>query len=343
MNQTQTMAGCLLQKRPYPGVLSLVIPMYNEESVVPHLSMALEDFMTEVKGETEIILVNDGSRDSTLAMIAVWAQNDPRVKVVNLSRNFGHQSAATAGLDYASGEAVVLLDSDLQDPLSVIHQMVERYCEGYDVIYGQRIARRGESLFKRFTAWLFYRLMRSFVHKDLPVDVGDFRMISRNCLEGLQEMRETHRFLRGMIAWVGYSQIGVPYERAARVAGETKYPLRKMLKFSWTAATSFSTLPLKASIVLGVITMLLGFEEAIRATLARIFHWYVVPGWASLTVLISILGGATLLSIGVLGEYVGKIYEQSKNRPLYIVSRTFNLESPRSAHGGMSVARNSHR
>jgi dolichol-phosphate mannosyltransferase len=332
MNQTQTTAGYLLQKRPYPDLLSLVVPMHNEESVVPHLRIALEDFMTEVKGETEVILVNDGSRDSTLAMIAAWAGDDPRVKVVNLSRNFGHQSAATAGLDYASGEAVVLLDSDLQDPLSVIHRMIERYCEGYDVVYGQRIARRGDSLFKRFTAWLFYRLMRSFVHKDLPVDVGDFRLISRHCLEGLQQMRETHRFLRGMIAWVGYPQIGVPYERAPRVAGETKYPLGKMLKFAWTAATSFSALPLKASIWLGLIATLVGLEEAIRATLAHVFHWYSVPGWSSLTVLVSLLGGATLICIGIVGDYIGNIFEQVKDRPLYLVSYTVNLDRPTCDH-----------
>jgi dolichol-phosphate mannosyltransferase len=193
------------------------------------------------------------------------------------------------------------------------------------VVYGQRLARQGEGPFKRFTAWLFYRLMSNLVYKDLPVDTGDFRLISRDCLSGLQQLRETHRFLRGMVAWVGYSQIGVSYERAPRVAGETKYPLRKMLKFAWTAATSFSALPLRASIWLGVVATLIGFEEAVRASLARIFHWYAVPGWASLTVLVSFLGGATLISIGIVGDYVGKIYEQAKNRPLYLVSRTVNF------------------
>jgi dolichol-phosphate mannosyltransferase len=323
--QTQNSNGPLLQPRPYPNLLTLVLPMYNEGSVVPHLRGVLEEFMTEVKGETEIVLVNDGSKDSTLEQIAAWAYEDPRIKVVNLSRNFGHQSASTAGLDYASGDAVVLLDADLQDPVSVIHQMIARYCEGYDVVYGQRMTRRGEGIFKRLSAWLFYRLMRNLVYKDLPLDTGDFRLISRNCLDGLQQLRETHRFLRGMVAWVGYPQIAVPYERAPRVAGETKYPLRKMLTFAWTAATSFSALPLKASIWLGLIVTIFGLEEAIRAMLAHIFHWYSVPGWSSLTVLVSVLGGATLMSIGVLGEYVGKIYEQAKNRPIYLVSRTFNI------------------
>lgn len=321
----------LLRPRPYPPRLSLVIPMYNEESVVPFLRSAVEQFMEELLGETEVILVNDGSTDSTLKQIVEWAHQDARVRVVNLSRNFGHQIASTAGLDHAIGDAVVLLDADLQDPLGVIHSMIERYCEGYDVVYGQREARLGETWFKQLTAWLFYRLMRAFVHKDLPVDTGDFRLLSRSCLNALQRMRETHRFLRGMVAWVGLTQIGVRYERLPRVAGSTKYTLRKMMTFAWTAATSFSILPLKASMFLGVIVTLMGLEEAIRASLAHIFHWYVVPGWSSLTVLISIIGGAILVSIGVLGDYIGKLYEQTKNRPLYLVSQTISASSMQKA------------
>jgi dolichol-phosphate mannosyltransferase len=312
--------------------------MFNEESALPHLRSAIEDFMMEVKGSTEVILVNDGSRDGTLGLLAAWAADDSRIKVINLSRNFGHQGASTAGLDYARGDAVVLIDADLQDPLAVVHTMIERYCEGYDVVYGQRVAREGEGALKLFTAWLFYRLMRAFVYHDLPVDTGDFRLISRDCLNALRQMRETHRFLRGMVAWVGYAQIGVPYQRAARVAGETKYPMRKMLRFAWTAATSFSTLPLRAVTILGVLVMLLGVEEAVRAVLAHFLHWYAVPGWSSLTVLVSVVGGATLLGIGILGEYVGKIYEQSKNRPLYLVARTLNVHSAPQEESSRSVA-----
>jgi glycosyltransferase involved in cell wall biosynthesis len=318
----------LLEPRPYPAWLSIVIPMYNEELAVPFLITGLKQFMTELRGEVEFILVNDGSTDSTLKQIVEWAHQDVRVKVVNFSRNFGHQIAATAGLDFAIGEAVVLLDADLQDPLNVIHRMIEYYCQGYDVVYGQRQARQGETPIKRFTAWLFYRLMRAFVHKGLPVDVGDFRLLSRPCLNALQQMRETHRFLRGMVAWVGFPQIGVPYERSPRVAGSTKYTMKKMLSFAWTAATSFSILPLKASTWLGVIVTLMGLGEAVHALLAKLFHWYVLPGWSSLTVLISIIGGATLVSIGLLGEYVGRLYEQTKNRPLYLVSQTVNICSP---------------
>jgi len=325
MQQAST-TSYLLQPRPYPGLLSLVIPIYNEELVVPFLRNELQRFLADLRGEAEVVLVNDGSTDSSLAKIVEWAREEPHVKVVNFSRNFGHQIASTAGLDYATGDAVVLLDADLQDPLDVIPRMIQRYCEGYDVVYGQRGARRGETWFKRFTAWLFYRLMRAFVHGDLPVDAGDFRLLSRPCLNALQQMRETHRFLRGMITWVGFAQIGVSYERSPRVAGATKYTLAKMIKFAWTAATSFSTLPLKASMLLGVVVTFMGLEEAVRAVLAKVFHWYTVPGWSSLTVLVSVLGGATLMSIGVLGEYVGKLYEQTKHRPLYIVSQTVNVE-----------------
>jgi glycosyltransferase involved in cell wall biosynthesis len=326
--------SCLLNSRSYPAKLSLVIPVYNEEAVLPFLRSAISKFMSEIQDEIEVILVNDGSTDSTLEQIVEWAKQDARVRVVNFSRNFGHQIALTAGLDYATGDAIVTLDADLQHPLNVIHRMIQRYCEGYDVIYGQRQVRLGETWFKRLTAWFFYRLMRTFIHKDLPVDSGDFRLLSRSCLNGLQQMRETHRFLRGMVTWVGFPQIGVQYEQQPRVAGSTKYTFEKMVKFAWTAATSFSILPLKASTWLGVIVTLVGLGEALSALLAKIFHWYVVPGWTSLTVLVSILGGSTLVSIGVLGEYVGKLYEQTKSRPLYLVSQTFNIGQAKKAEEG---------
>ncbi len=305
--------------------------MYNEEPAVPLLRSAVERFSSEIRGALEVVLVNDGSSDGTLDLLATWSYEDPRVKVIHLSRNFGHQLAATAGLDHAGGDAVVLIDADLQDPLEVVHAMIERYCEGYDVVYGQRQSRAGETAFKRFTAWAFYRVMRSMVYKSLPVDTGDFRLISRACLEALRQMRETHRFLRGMVAWVGYPQIAVPYQRRERAAGTTKYPVRKMLAFAWTAATSFSALPLKASIVIGIIVGLFGLEEAARALVAHVLGWYTVPGWVSLTIITSLIGSSLLISVGILGEYIGKIYEQSKNRPLYLVARTFNVPAATAA------------
>ena len=316
----------LLRPRPYPGKLSIVLPMYNEEAVVPILRRKLAPFLDEFPCGVELVLVNDGSSDRTLAQLADWAAEDPRVKVVHLSRNFGHQVAATAGLDYAGGDAVVLMDADLQDPLEVVHEMIQRYREGYDVVYGQREGREGETRFKLITAWMFYRVMRLLTATDLPMDTGDFRLVSRSFLDALISMRETHRFLRGMVAWIGYPQIAVRYRRRERAAGTTKYPFHKMAVLAWTAATSFSSLPLKFSFALGILFGCFGLEEAGRAILAHFLGWYTVPGWVSLMVVTSLLGSALLMSISVLGEYVGKIYEQVKGRPLYVVARTFNVE-----------------
>ena len=313
----------LLRARPYPAKLSLVVPVYNEEPVLPFLRAEIDRFKGEVRSRVEVVLVNDGSSDGTLDYLVEWTASDAAVRTVHLSRNFGHQIAATAGLDYATGDAVVLLDADLQDPLAVIHQMIERYSEGYDVVFGQRETRAGESIFKRFTAWVFYRAMRALVFDQLEVDAGDFRLISRPCLDGLKEMRETHRFLRGMVAWVGYPQIGVKYHRRARAAGATKYSLRKMVAFAWTAATSFSVVPLRLSTLLGIVIGLFAIEEGVRAALAHVFGWYTVSGWSSLMVVTSGIGSSMLICIGVVGEYVAKLYEQAKGRPLYFVARTF--------------------
>jgi len=324
----------LLESRPYPAKLSLVIPVYNESAVIPILRREIRAFAEQLPAETEIVMVNDGSTDGTLAEVANWAAEDQRIKVVHFSRNFGHQIAATAGLDYATGDAVVLIDADLQDPLEVVHAMIDRYCEGYDVVYGQRACRAGETVFKRLSAWLFYRIMRALVQSRLPVDTGDFRLLSRHCLTGLQSLRETHRFLRGMVAWVGYAQTGVPYQRCRRVAGRTKYPFHKMLLLAWTAATSFSSVPLRFSFFTGICFGLFGLEEAFRAALAYVLGWHTVPGWTSLMIVTSLLGSALLLSISILGEYVGKIYEESKDRPLYLVARTFNIEGPQGRSSG---------
>jgi polyisoprenyl-phosphate glycosyltransferase len=315
----------ILRPRPYPGLVSLVVPIFNEESGVTILRARLEQFIAELKCDAEIILVNDGSTDGTLAHLAAWAGDDRRIKVVQLSRNFGHQLAATAGLDYASGHAVILLDADLQDPPEVIHSMISHYCEGYDVVYGQRLTREGETIFKMATAWLFYRLMRMAVHRQLPADVGDFRLISQRFLRTLKSMRETHRFIRGMVAWLGHPQIAVKYYRAPRVAGETKYPLSKMLLLAWTAATSFSSLPLRLSFFTGLVFGLFGVEEACRAILAHTLGWYTVRGWTSTVVITCVLGSSMLMSISIIGEYVGKIYEEIKERPLYVVADTLNI------------------
>jgi glycosyltransferase involved in cell wall biosynthesis len=315
----------ILTPRSGPDLLSIVVPAYNEQEMLPLFREKMTAFMDSLGTPVDLIVVNDGSRDHTLKLLNDWATTEPRLKLLGLARNFGHQAAVTAGLDYATGDAVVIMDADLQDPPDVVREMIARYREGYDVVYGQRVVREGEGPFKRVTAWGFYRFMRHFIHADLPSDAGDFRLISRPCLDALKQMRETHRFLRGMVAWVGFPQTAVQYKRAARAAGETKYPLRKMLRFAWTAAVSFSPAPLRISLIGGVLVALVGVAIAIWAIIARLSGWETTPGWASIMVTLCLLGGAVLISNGILGEYVGRIFEEAKHRPLYIVSYTANV------------------
>ena len=308
--------------------LSLVIPVYNEEATLPYLRSQLEEWLPSL-GEIcyEIVLVDDGSKDGSYDFCASWAKTNSAVKVISFSRNFGHQPAVTAGLKYARGEAVVILDADLQDPLHVIGEMVKRYEEGYDVVYGQRISREGESVFKKTTAWAFYRLMQSCVYKDLPKDTGDFRLVSRDVVDAVNAMPEGHRFLRGMFAWVGFNQIAVPYARDERRFGETKYPLSKMCRFAWNAITSFSALPIRLVSLWGSIVAIIGFMICFYA----LYAWIAgdtVQGWTSLMGLIALLGGSSILAIGLVGEYVGNIFEEVKGRPIYIVQKTLNTNEP---------------
>ncbi|MCI6540453.1 MAG: glycosyltransferase family 2 protein [Bilophila wadsworthia] len=277
----------------------------------------------------EIVLVDDGSSDHSFELCSEWAQSNPIVKLIGFSRNFGHQSAVSAGLCYATGEAVVIIDADLQDPLDVIPKMIQSYEEGYDVVYGQRTLRRGETLFKRGSAWIFYRLMRWGVHKNLPVDTGDFRLVSRKCVDAINAMPESHRFLRGMFAWVGFSQQAVLYERKERLYGDTNYPLRKMLRFAWQGITSFSTLPIQLVSITGFCIAAIGIAVCLYAVISWL-RGDVVPGWTSLMGWTAFLGGMVLCSLGIIGEYIGKIYEEVKHRPLYIIRRTVNC--PQSHH-----------
>ena len=317
--------------RPLPHLLSIVIPVYNEEDVIGLLQGRMRALMEQLPCPVECLIVNDGSRDGTLRLLAQWASSDRRVKVLSLSRNFGHQNAATAGLDYAEGEAVVLMDADLQDPPELIPEMLARYCEGYDVVYAQRYAREGEGRIKRATAWAFYRLMRLFIHRDLPVDVGDYRLLSRPCLDALREMRETHRFLRGMVAWVGFPQTAVRFRRPQRAAGSSKYTFRKMLYFAWSAALSFSALPLRVLFAAGLVLATGGFGYGIYAIYRVVMGLYMVPGWTSLMVAQCIIGGSILMGLGMVGSYVARIFEEVKGRPLYVVAKSFNVTSGRAA------------
>lgn len=317
--------GYIFEPRSLPALLSLVIPVYNEQTVLPLLLARLRQLQESLPCPAEVILVNDGSSDGSLPILAQAARQDARIKVLSLARNFGHQLAATAGLDFARGDAVVLMDADLQDPPELVHEMLAEYRKGFDVVYAQRVARQGESWGKRFTAWLFYRLMRALVHPRLPPDAGDFRLISRPCLDTLCGMRETHRFLRGMLSWVGFPQTAVRFVRPPRAAGRTKYPLHKMLAFAWNAATSFSPLPLRLVFGLGFLLATASLGYTAYAVSAFLLGRDVVRGWTSGIAVNGLVGGAVMMSIGILGEYVGKIFEQVKARPLYVVASSLNL------------------
>lgn len=318
------MSPAYLKPRPDPALLSIVVPCYNEEQSLPLFAAEMTPFIDHSPYPCEVVLVNDGSSDRTLEFLAEWSVRDNRIKVLSLSRNFGHQLAATAGVDYASGDAVVLMDADLQDPLDVIYEMVAQYRKGFDVVCGQRTGRVGEHIFKRASSWIFYRVMGTFLFKSLPPDVGDFRLMSRRCVDSLRSMRELHRFLRGMVAWAGYAQTCVPYQRQARVAGTTKYPLSKMVRLAWNGAVSFSPLPLRMSFYAAAFMALLALEEVARAIFAYL-SGRTVPGWTSMMIMESLANAVVLTILGILGEYVAKIYEESKGRPLYIVADTWNV------------------
>lgn len=311
--------------QPAPPILSVVVPLFNEEGNVEALVERIVGIVERLPGRPsfEIVLVNDGSSDGTLARIRAEMQRRPNIVLVNLSRNFGHQLAATAGLDIAQGEAVVLMDGDLQDPPELIEQFVERWRAGNDVVYAVRRTRKGESAFKLFTARMFYRVIKRLTNVSIPVDTGDFRLMSRRVVEALKRSRERHRFLRGMVSWVGYNQTGVEYDRQERLSGTTKYPLKKMLKFAIDGITSFSDVPLRFASWLGFIVSTAAFIYAVIIVLFKAFHFGTpeyTRGWASTMVVILFLGGVQLMGIGILGEYLGRIYDEVKARPLYLIS-----------------------
>ena len=321
-------------------VLSLVLPLFNEEATIPELDRRLRAFLADVGsgvGESwEVIFVNDGSRDRSPALLKELAKAEPRYKVLSLARNFGHQMAITAGLDRANGEAVVVMDADLQDPPEVVRQMVAKWREGYDVVFGVRSRRLGESAFKKLTAALFYRLLRAMLGDvSIPVDAGDFRLMSRPVVLTLRALRERHRFVRGLVWWVGFRQTAVTYERPGRFAGETKYPLRRMLRFAIDGITSFSTVPLRMATWLGLLAGMVAIGGVGWALYSKFFGG-VVRGWTTIMILVGLGSSAQLLMTGILGEYVGRIYEEVKRRPLYVVEDEINLppnpERPRNPH-----------
>ena len=306
-------------------LVSIIIPVYNEAEGLPALIARLHPVLRALACDYELIFVNDGSTDETSRMLKDLALNDDRIRVLTFSRNFGHQPAITAGLDFAEGDAVVVMDADLQDPPEILPEMLRLFNRGYEVVSAQRQARPGDGFCKRFTAGAFYWFMRHFVDPRLTPEVGDFRLFSRTAVLAVREFREQHRFMRGLVAWLGLSEAVVPFQRDKRTHGTTKYPLFKMLQLAWTAVSSFSALPLRLATNLGFIVTLFGLGYFIYSIFGALIERTAVPGWTSLVCLQVIFSGAILMAVGVLGNYVARIYEESKRRPLYVVSALDNV------------------
>lgn len=308
------------------STLSIVVPIYNEEANIAELSRRLAQLSFSEMKSVEFILVNDGSRDQSLQMLQDLANKDPRFKIIDLSRNFGHQLAITAGMNEATGDACVVMDGDLQDPPETVPELVDKWKEGYDIVYAVREKRDGESWFKLATAKLFYRILQRITNVEIPVDTGDFRLVDRKVLDVLKEMPEKHRFIRGMVAWSGFRSAPVYYHREKRFAGATKYTFRKMLTFSLHGITSFSTYPLKLVSSMGFFISFVGFVYLLYVLGIAVFTDETVQGWASLMVIVLFLGGVQLLSLGVIGEYLGRINEEVKGRPNYIIREKINFD-----------------
>ncbi len=311
----------------YP-VISIIVPIFNEEEVIPELYRRMVTVLGDIGQPWELVCVNDGSRDDSLSLLLSLREQDARVKIINFSRNFGHQIAITAGMDYAQGNAIAIIDADLQDPPELIGEMFQKWREGYEVIYAVRAHRRGESRFKLWTASAFYRLLRRITDVEIPVNTGDFRLIDRQVLLTMRRLREKHRFMRGLSSWVGFRQTGIEYHRAERFAGDTKYPLSKMLRLTMDAITSFSYIPLRLSTYFGFFLAFASLLGIIVTTVLRLSGNNAFFGQASTLVAVLFLGGIQLIFLGVIGEYLARIYDDVKARPLYVVSRVYGFTDP---------------
>lgn len=300
-------------------LLSIVVPVYNEQEVINETYKRLTTVFKDYFMNVEYIFINDGSRDNTYSKLSEIAQANPEVRVINFARNFGHQIAITAGMDYAKGDAIVIIDADLQDPPEVILDMVKKWQEGYEVVYGKRLKREGETFFKKFTAKMFYRFLDSMTDVKLPVDVGDFRLIDRKVCDAMKCLPERSRYVRGLVSWVGFKQSSVEYKRDKRFAGETKYPLKKMIKLAGDGIFSFSYKPLKLATFAGMFVSVLSFLYLVIVLIQKFVKNDVASGWASSMAVSLFFNGVMLIVIGIMGEYVGRIYEEVKARPLYII------------------------
>lgn len=305
---------------------SIVAPCWNEEGNLPELYRRITEVLQQTGEAWELVLINDGSRDRTADIIRELHATDPRVHYIDFARNFGHQIAVTAGMDYAQGEVVILIDSDLQDPPELILEMIKKWQEGYKVVYAVRQERKGETWFKLFTAKLFYRLIYLITDVHIPLDTGDFRLMDRQVVEQMKRMKEHHRFIRGLTSWVGFKQTGVYYVREERFSGETKYPLRRMVRFAITAITGFSIFPLQLATIMGFIIALLSALFILAAIVARLSGGHVFEGQATTLVMVLFLGSIQLISLGIIGEYLGRIYDEVRGRPLYVVNEAKGFE-----------------
>lgn len=308
-------------------LLSVVIPMYYEEGVAEECYKRLTKVMTDNNYNYELIFVNDGSKDKTPEILKALAEKDKNIKVINFSRNFGHQAAVTAGVQASSGEAVVIIDADLQDPPELIKDMIALWQQDYDVVYAKRKKREGETWFKLMTAKYFYKFLNSMSDIDIPKDTGDFRLMDRKVADAFLSLPEKNRFIRGMVSWLGFKQIAIEYVRSERFAGETKYPLKKMIKFAKDGIIGFSTKPLRLITSLGLFSVILSLILLIYSLLVKLLGGNVEKGWTSIMVAITFFGGVQMLSLGVVGEYIARIYDEAKNRPLYLIREKLNFEN----------------
>ncbi len=302
-------------------VISVAVPVFNEIESLPELHRRLVEVMSAQGDPWELILIDDGSTDGSREWIEAQATSDSYIQPVIFARNFGHQIVVTAGLDTCRGQAVIIMDADLQDPPEVIPQLIEKWREGYEVVYAVRAEREGETWFKKMTAAFFYRLINRITDVEIPLDTGDFRLMDRQVIDALTSMREKHRFPRAMVAWVGFRQTGVPYPRAARFAGETKYPFRKMLRLALNAITGFSYFPLQIATYLGFVSAGLSILAIPLVVVLRLIGNEAFFGQASTLIAVLFLGGVQLISLGILGEYIGRLYDEAKGRPLYIIRK----------------------
>jgi len=300
---------------------SVIVPLYNEQEVLLETYHRLKNIMDSINESYEVIMINDGSRDLTASMAKDICRDDLNFKLLNFSRNFGHQTAITAGMDYASGQSIIVIDADLQDPPEIIPDMIAKWKEGYEVVYGKRISRKGETFFKTFTARMFYRTLNKLTDVKIPTDVGDFRLIDSKVKDALLRIPEHNRYVRGLISWLGFKQTAVEFIREPRFAGETKYPLSKMIKLAVDGITSFSYKPLKFSVGIGAFLSVFSLIFALFVIILRIFDITTMePGWASLMVVMLFFFGVVLVMLGIIGEYIGRVFEEVKGRPLYIIS-----------------------